>query len=213
MFQKLSKPWQDVVKLMWQAHKEESIPIGSVITDENNQVLASGRNQIFKRDERYPLSGTSLAHAEMNALMHLRRDGHPNIKQYTLYTSMEPCPMCIGASVISKIRNIHFGARDFYGGASALVELHHYLKSKDVKIHYEAGNIEVFQLVLQTNFEMQRQYQRYEALLASIARANPDAIQIGKALAQEKFFDKAQAKKMPIEDLYNHVIEYYEQFK
>lgn len=91
------------------AFDEGEIPIGAVITD-GKSVIASARNMVER------LCDIS-AHAEMIALsaasLHFRSKYLP---QCTLYVTIEPCAMCMGALRWSQIGRIVFGAEDTKAG-------------------------------------------------------------------------------------------------
>ncbi len=61
------------------------------------------------------------AHAEIEALNDARRNDY-NIKNATLYVTLEPCVMCAGASFWTQIKKIVFGATDEKKGFSKLTE-------------------------------------------------------------------------------------------
>jgi len=89
--------------------KENEVPVGAVVVL-NGAIIGTGYNQsILKKD---PTS-----HAEIEAI----RNAAENIKNYRLtgadiYVTLEPCAMCYGAIVHSRISNIFFGARDSKSG-------------------------------------------------------------------------------------------------
>ena len=89
--------------------KENEVPVGAVVVL-NGAIIGTGYNQsILKND---PTS-----HAEIEAI----RNAAENIKNYRLtgadiYVTLEPCAMCYGAIVHSRISNIFFGARDSKSG-------------------------------------------------------------------------------------------------
>lgn len=91
------------------AFDEGEIPIGAVITD-GKSVIASAHNMVER------LCDIS-AHAEMIALsaasLHFRSKYLP---QCTLYVTIEPCAMCMGALRWSQIGRIVFGAEDAKAG-------------------------------------------------------------------------------------------------
>lgn len=91
------------------AFEEGEIPIGAVITD-GKSVIASAHNMVER------LCDIS-AHAEMIALsaasLHFRSKYLP---QCTLYVTIEPCAMCMGALRWSQIGRIVFGAEDTKAG-------------------------------------------------------------------------------------------------
>jgi tRNA(adenine34) deaminase len=81
---------------------ENEVPIGAVIVH-NNIIIGRGYNQVEKLKD-------STAHAEMLALTaasaHL---GNKALEECDLYVTVEPCVMCAGALILSKIRSIYFG--------------------------------------------------------------------------------------------------------
>ncbi len=86
------------------------VPVGAVIVHEG-KIIGKGHNQILKLKD-------PTAHAEMiaitsaaNYLDNSRLDG------CTIYSTLEPCPMCAGALVNAKIPNLYFGTYDPKAGA------------------------------------------------------------------------------------------------
>ena len=73
-------------------------------------------------------------HAEMTAMINLKAKEHPNVKLYTLYTTMEPCPMCFGTMVMMGIRNLRYAARDGFAGATELNDRETHIKGKSMFI-------------------------------------------------------------------------------
>lgn len=83
--------------------KGEGGPFGAVIVDENGNVIASGNNKVLKIND-------PTAHAEIVAI----REACKRLKTYdlsncTLYTSAEPCPMCLSAIVWANIKHVYYG--------------------------------------------------------------------------------------------------------
>lgn len=79
-------------------------PFGSLITDENDCILAEGRN------ESRPPTGEPTRHAEMVAVSVAARKFPPGqLAKATLYTSTEPCCMCAGAIYWANIGRVVFG--------------------------------------------------------------------------------------------------------
>lgn len=107
-------------------------PIGAVIVH-NEQVIGRGRAQHMAR-----YSG--IAHAEMNALLQAERticvhrhDG------CIIYTTLEPCVMCLGAVVMSDIDHIVFALADHWIEPAAMLEMEHV--RRHIK-HYVGGILE-----------------------------------------------------------------------
>jgi len=83
------------------ALREGNWPIGCVIVL-NNKIIARGHNQIYTTKNK-------LAHAEMNAIYRANDILYENRCEATLYTTYEPCPMCFGAIILSRIRRVVCG--------------------------------------------------------------------------------------------------------
>ena len=96
------------------ARKSESIgevPIGAVITDKNGKIIVQSTNL---RETKC----TVLGHAELAAIHRACKTlGSWRLTDCTLYVTLEPCFMCSGALVQSRIGRVVFGARDPKGGA------------------------------------------------------------------------------------------------
>ena len=87
------------------------VPVGAVVVDEENQVVGQGVNR-RQRD------GDPTAHAEILALRQagLAR-GRWHLGDCILYVTLEPCPMCTGAILLSRLRLVVYGAADPKAGA------------------------------------------------------------------------------------------------
>ncbi|MCP4416962.1 MAG: nucleoside deaminase [Chloroflexi bacterium] len=121
----LSPPWQAALAEMWDAYCAGSLPIGAVIVDGNGRIVANGRNALFEAESDSPLHGSRLAHAEMNALLALSQtDIAP--ENCTLYTTLEPCMMCMGTIRMMRIGTVCFACADPVAGSAELVETRPY---------------------------------------------------------------------------------------
>jgi cytosine deaminase len=85
--------------------------VGSIITDNNDTLVSYGNNQVFFPQFR------SDFHAEMVALNHFESIVKPSVVSgYKLFTSLEPCPMCLARILTSGIPEVYFAADDIEGG-------------------------------------------------------------------------------------------------
>lgn len=102
------------LELAERAYEEGEIPVGAIIVL-NNQIIGKGYNQVEKLKD-------PTAHAEMIALSAACDTiGNKYLKHATLYVTLEPCPMCAGALVWSKIDKVVYGASDPKAGACGSV--------------------------------------------------------------------------------------------
>lgn len=86
------------------------VPVGAVVV-RNGHVIAARHNE-------RELTGDPTAHAEVLALRDAATAvGHWRLDDCDLYVTLEPCPMCAGAIVNSRIRRVVFGATDPKAGA------------------------------------------------------------------------------------------------
>jgi tRNA(adenine34) deaminase len=99
------------VRLARETQKAGNLPVGCVITL-NDKVIAQGQNTIW-----YPKFSPS-RHAEMEALAVVPAALWPQAPEMTLYTTLEPCLMCMASILMHRIGRIVFGANDPRGGAS-----------------------------------------------------------------------------------------------
>ena len=116
----LEPAWREAFLLAWAAFAAGTIPVGAVVT-RGDEIIARGRNRLFE-SEAPPgeLAGTRAAHAEMNALAHLPLT--ENYPDCTLWTTLEPCAMCIGAAWLGTIGTVRYAGSDIYAGSAHLIE-------------------------------------------------------------------------------------------
>ena len=87
------------------------VPVGAVVIDEHGAVVGKGFNT-------REVSHNPLGHAEVNALNDAAKNlGSWRLDNYTLVVTLEPCTMCAGAIVQSRIGRVVFGAFDEKAGA------------------------------------------------------------------------------------------------
>ena len=84
------------------------VPVGALLV-RNGEIMAAGSDA---------KSNDPTAHAEINAIREAcRKSGSWNLSGCTLYVTLEPCPMCAGACVNSRISRVVFGAKNAKSGA------------------------------------------------------------------------------------------------
>ncbi len=87
------------------------VPIGAIIV-KDNEVIASAHN-LREIEQR------SIAHAELLAIdQACKVVGSWRLEEATLYVTLEPCAMCAGAIVLSRVKRVVYGAKDPKGGCA-----------------------------------------------------------------------------------------------
>jgi len=93
------------------AYEKGEVPVGAVIVREG-RIIARASNEVETLKD-------ATAHAEMLALTQAQSAvGDWRLTDCTLYVTKEPCPMCAGAVVHTRLARVVFGASDLKGGAA-----------------------------------------------------------------------------------------------
>ena len=96
------------------AAREGEIPVGAVIV-KDGEVIASAHNN-------REATGDATGHAEVLAIRKACEAlGGWHLEKCTLYVTLEPCPMCMGAIINSRLGKVIFGAKDAKAGACGSV--------------------------------------------------------------------------------------------
>ena len=98
-----------------EAAQAGEVPVGCVIADGEGRVIGRGRN---RREE----SGDATAHAEVEAIRQACAAlGNWRLEKCSIYVTLEPCSMCTGAIINSRIPTVVFGAREALSGSCGSV--------------------------------------------------------------------------------------------
>lgn len=101
----------EALKEAEKAFDENEVPVGAVIVYKD-KIIARGYN---KREGEQLIHG----HAEFLAMMEAARVlGSWRLEDCDVYVTMEPCPMCAGAMIQSRIRTVYYGAKDDKSGVA-----------------------------------------------------------------------------------------------
>ena len=105
------------LELAREAYDEGEVPVGAVVVKKTTgEIVGEGRN-------RRETAKNALAHAEIEAIdMACRTLGGWRLPECALYVTLEPCPMCCGAIINSRIDNVYFGAYDYKSGSAVSVQ-------------------------------------------------------------------------------------------
>ncbi|MBR1375263.1 MAG: tRNA adenosine(34) deaminase TadA [Cardiobacteriaceae bacterium] len=102
---------QEALKAAKQAFDLGEIPIGAVVVNKDGELIASAFNSTIRNCD-------PTAHAEILALqMAAKNIGNYRLSECSLFVTIEPCVMCIGAIIQARVQNLYFGANNLKGGA------------------------------------------------------------------------------------------------
>lgn len=118
------KYMREAIKEAIKAEDIDEVPIGAVIV-KDNKIIARAHN-LKERDNQ------ATYHAELLAIQKASKKLNTwYLKDCDLYVTLEPCMMCMGASVLSRVRHIYYGTDDPKGGA--IESIVHY---KEIKLNH-----------------------------------------------------------------------------
>ncbi|MDV6373043.1 nucleoside deaminase [Deinococcus arenicola] len=140
----LSPGWHAALAEAWEAYLRGSYPIGACVVDANGQVIARGRNRLGepRNVEGGFIAGHDLAHAEINALLNLTDTPSPECHGWTVLTTVEPCPQCAGAILMSGVRGVDYAAPDPWAGSKRLLTDDPYAVAKGMRVGRAPENVQ-----------------------------------------------------------------------
>ncbi len=87
------------------------VPVGSVLVDQEGQLLSASHNQPIATHD-------PTGHAEIRVLREAaKKIGNYRLNNTTLYVTLEPCVMCVGAMIHARIKRLVYGATEYKTGA------------------------------------------------------------------------------------------------
>jgi tRNA(adenine34) deaminase len=101
------------IDLALAAEKQGNLPVGAVITLDG-RIISEGQNAIWQPN------WSPKRHAEIEALHTVPDHLWDRASEMTLYTTLEPCLMCLGTILLYRIGRVLYGASDRWGGASGV---------------------------------------------------------------------------------------------
>ena len=101
----------------WKAFDQKEVPVGAVIVFQD-RIIGKGYNQVETLQD-------ATAHAEMLAIGSAASFlSNWRLEECVLYTTIEPCLMCAGATILSRVKRVVWGAPDHrHGGGGSLTDL------------------------------------------------------------------------------------------
>ena len=110
---------QKAIELAKESENEGEVPVGAVVV-RSNEIVGTGRN-------RRELGKNALYHAEIEVINNACKVVKGwRLWDCDLYVTLEPCPMCAGAIINSRLKSVYFGAYDNKAGSfGSIVDFNH----------------------------------------------------------------------------------------
>ncbi len=120
---------QQALKCAQTAQKKDEVPIGAVIV-KDNKIIAKGYNKSITLKD-------TTAHAEIVAIRKAcKKLNNYRLTDCSIYVTIEPCSMCMGALVLARMKNLYFGAKDIKAGAcGSIVDISKAKTNHKIKIY------------------------------------------------------------------------------
>lgn len=208
-FDEIDTYWKRIFSLEWKSVCEKSKAIAALIVSEHGEIISEGRNKTGE----HTIPNPSVSHAEVEAIRNLDIEKYPNVKSYTLYAALEPCPMCMGTMVMGGIKNIIIGAHDDHGGAMHLIEHSRFLKAKRIKITWMPQEYGDIQRGLQSIKELlyNADKDKLDRMLTDFSVYNAKGVEAAKKLMERGLFSKHNPEDYTIAFIFDELARLIEQ--
>jgi len=210
MWKTLSRPWQVTLEMAWEAYCDDCLPIGAVVTDAEGQIISQGRNRIYQqRLADWSKPGAELEHAETEALRSLDF-GTIDAHRCILYTTTEPCPMCMGTFYMSGLRTLHYASREPWAGSVNLLGTTWYLSRKPIKVSGPPDpllELLVMALFVEKDYQQRREHILSGAFYERWTQVVPGCLEAGRILYQKGVVTSLRNRSAACEEMVKVVSE------
>ena len=199
----LAEPWRVALAEAWDAYAAGTVPVGAVVVDVAGRVVCRGRNRVLDSAVAGQIGRSRLAHAEVNALLGLAGTTL-DPRGLALYTTLEPCPLCVGAIVMANVRAIHYAARESFTGSIGLLDATPYLRSKAIVVYPPTDPmVEAVITAMAVEFHLRVGGPRVRELVSGSFAVHPGAVRLAERLAAGG--DWERLRRMPAQEGFAHL--------
>lgn len=97
---------KEILKLARKAAVQQEVPIGAIVVDRDGRIVGRGYNQTHKTRDVF-------GHAEIQAIRQAQKKlGDWRLERTTIYVTLEPCLMCLGAMMLGRVQAVHYVVAD-----------------------------------------------------------------------------------------------------
>jgi tRNA(adenine34) deaminase len=216
VWEQLVLHWQVAIKQAWIAYCAGSLPIGAAIMSSEGQIVAEGRNRlndVATDGDPQHFRKHFMAHAEQNAFISLgvMRREKPETKNklanYILYTTLEPCDMCLGTLIQSGIKSVNFLVPDPISGAIHSLTATPRVREKSITAQGPQPGLAANIVLAMFTVSMAQVGITMPDDIFPLLRPYSDGFALGKLLVQSRELEQFCAKQTPISSVYNLLAE------
>lgn len=132
------------------AYQLNEVPVGAVLLNANKELVATAYNCPIQ-------THNATAHAEIEVLKKAGKVmGNYRLPNTTLYVTLEPCIMCVGAIIQARVGRVVFAARDYRAGACGTVFNLHQSKALNHRFQADFIALEAYITLLKNFFKSKR---------------------------------------------------------
>jgi tRNA(adenine34) deaminase len=202
----LAQPWQACLEEAWNAYCAGSLPIGAVVYGHDHKIVSRGRNRRYERGNfPFGVLNQEIMHAEIQAILAID-DEQVARHSAELYTSMEPCPMCLGTWYMSNMRVVHFAARDPYAGSTDLLDTTWYMSLKGKQaVFLDLPPLEDLLIGLHYETECRIRGSNLSLVFDQWAPVHSRGIAIGNLMVADKTLQHLRDQSAAIDDAFSYL--------
>jgi tRNA(adenine34) deaminase len=212
------RPWQVAIQQAWMAYCAGSLPIGAVIAAPDGRIVAEGRNRlndVGTDGDSLHLRQHFMAHAEQNAFISLgvaRREQSEvkrSLKDFILYTTLEPCDMCVGTLIQSGLKRVEFLVPDPVGGGIASLTATPHVRDKLIAVEGpQKGTLaDIVLAIFMVNITQTGMTMPEEVI--SLLHGYADGIALGESLVQSGELEQFRVNQTPISTVWDFLLGQY----
>ncbi len=206
----LTPLWRIVFKQVWFAYCADSMPIGCAIFDDDELLVAVGRNSIYDNRGKGLVQLHQLGHAEINALLKVSKHQYPNLANFIMLSSLEPCPMCIGAFAMSRIKTLYFAATDLVAGSKELISKSKYISEKELTVLGPDKRFQFLQIAILAEFVQHKRPSEVNFLFAQWRQTDTLAVDLGIRWFRDGYLIELKkmyvAKQISYDEIFDELI-------
>lgn len=202
-WERLTPPWRAALGLAWEAYRAGTSADGAVIVDPAGVLVARARDSVF--NIRSAGTDRILAHASLGAVSQLAPTTRH--EQLTLYTTVEPCALCMGAVLTASVGTVWFASMDPYSGASRMIVANPHTARMTTRIN---GPLEppFSTICAALRLELYLRINPHGSLAGSYRALAPDVTGLANRLLDDDVLDKASQRQLTPSEMFGVVWPY-----